>query len=118
MAEDEKTIPPASPSPAGLLAYEEYRGFALDQQWQMEHARWRSWRDISLSYVLFAFVLGINVWWESYVIHWIHLSGGKGSWFHLNDNVLIALATTSVANFIGLVAIVAKHLFPDISEKK
>ncbi len=84
----------------------------------MRHAKWRSIRDLSLSYVLFCFVLGINIYWDLHVVHWIGRSGAKSSDFQLHDNVLIALATTSVANFIGLVAIVAKHLFPEVTDKK
>ncbi len=117
MAEVDNKIPHESNPPPGPLEYGEYTGFALDS-WKMRHARWRSWRDLSLSYVLFAFVLIINICWETCVIKWIKLSGTKDAAFHLSDNVLIALATTSVANFIGLVAIVAKHLFPEIKEEQ
>ncbi len=109
----EERIPPPTPLSAG-----EAKAFAGQEEWSMRHARWRSIRDISLSYLLFIFVLGINIWWDRLVARWIGRSGVKNSWFHLNDGVLIALATTSVANFIGLVAIVARHLFPEIREKQ
>lgn len=68
-------------------------------------------------FILFMFVLGINVWWDRLVARWVGRSGIRDGYFHLNDGVLIALATTSAANFIGLVAIVAKHLFPEMKDK-
>lgn len=44
-------------------------------------------------------------------------SGREGTKFHLNDGVLIALVTTSVANFLALVLIIARNLFPGRSDQ-
>jgi hypothetical protein len=63
--------------------------------------------------VLFSFVLGISTWWICDVSGIVWQSGRSGSGFHLNDSVLIALITTSIANFLALVTIIAKNLFPD-----
>jgi hypothetical protein len=65
-----------------------------------------------LKILLFAFVISMNVWWDTRVSDWIWYSGYIHGSFHLSDPVLIALATTSVANFLALILIVAKHLFP------
>lgn len=61
---------------------------------------------------LFLFVISLNVWWDHSVMRLIRESGMNGSGFHLSDSVLIALITTSIANFLVLVHIVAKNLFP------
>lgn len=66
----------------------------------------------TLKILLFVFVLVLNVWWDSRVADWIWYSGYVGGKFHLSDTVLVALATTSTANFLALILIVAKHLFP------
>ncbi len=65
-----------------------------------------------LKILLFAFVLILNGCWDYQVIRWVWYSGTLGGYFHLSDPVLIALATTSTANFLALIFIVAKHLFP------
>ena len=62
--------------------------------------------------VLFGFVLGINIWWTNNVIKILWRSGLLKGDFHLDNTVLIALATTSVAAFLALVTVVARHLFP------
>ena len=67
---------------------------------------------------LFFFVLWINWWWDSKVMQILFESGRLSSGFHLSDSVLIALITTSIANFLVLIHIVAKHLFPERREKK
>lgn len=66
----------------------------------------------SLKILLFVFVAAMNVWWDTRVADWIWYSGYVDGGFHLSDSVLIALATTSLANFLALILIVAKHLFP------
>lgn len=65
-----------------------------------------------LKILLFTFVLILNVWWDNQVAHWLWYSGNIGGKFRLSDSVLIALATTSTANFLALILIVARHLFP------
>jgi hypothetical protein len=39
-------------------------------------------------------------------------AGSNNSGFHLDNSVQIALVSTSIANFLALVIVVAKHLFP------
>jgi len=65
-----------------------------------------------LKILLFIFVVCLNVWWDTRVADWIWYSGYTSGRFHLSDTVLIALATTSTANFLALILIIAKHLFP------
>jgi hypothetical protein len=65
-----------------------------------------------LKIILFVVVIGMNVWWDWQVKEWIWQSGSIHGTFHLSDSVLVALATSSVANFLALILIVAKHLFP------
>ena len=78
------------------------------------------WWDWLLSYVLklilFTFVLAINIWWTRNVLKMVWLSGSQASHFHLDNDVLITLVSTSIASFLGLVAIVTKNLFPDSSK--
>lgn len=40
-------------------------------------------------------------------------SDGRLHFFHLNDNVLIALLGTTTVNVVGLFYVVAKYLFPE-----
>ena len=61
---------------------------------------------------LFLFILGINWWWDRNVLAILWQTGRDGSHFHLSDKVLIALVTTSVANFLALVLVIVKNLFP------
>jgi hypothetical protein len=62
---------------------------------------------------LFIFIVGVNAWWDWNVKNLIWQAGRANSGFHLSDSVLIALITTSMANFLAIVAIVARHLFPN-----
>ena len=71
-----------------------------------------------LKILLFVFVVSLNIWWDTRVADWVWYSGYAGGGFHLSDPVLIALATTSTANFLALILIVAKHLFPSDSGKR
>jgi hypothetical protein len=66
----------------------------------------------TLKILLFVFVVLLNIWWDTRVADWIWFSGYTGGHFHLSDTVLVALATTSTANFLALILIIAKHLFP------
>jgi hypothetical protein len=81
----------------------------------LENAR-RGIREWNLRYwlkiLLFIFVVCLNVWWDTRVATWIWYSGYVGGHFHLSDTVLVALASTSTANFLALILIIAKHLFP------
>jgi len=61
---------------------------------------------------LFVFIVGLNAWWDGNVRDMVWQAGRTGSGFHLDNAVLIALITTSMANFLAIVAIDAQHLFP------
>jgi hypothetical protein len=71
------------------------------------------WRQKHIfKWILFIFVLGLSAWWSISVLRMVWKSGTSGSTFHLSDAVLITLVSTSIANFLALVVIVARHLFP------
>ncbi len=76
---------------------------------QEDHFDWTL--DFWLRCLFFFFALLINVWWDYNVRQMIWQSGRTNSGFHLSDGVLIALLTTSIANFIGLLTIIANYLF-------
>jgi hypothetical protein len=65
-----------------------------------------------LKLLLFIVVISMNIWWTHRVLQLVWQSASMTSQYHLANSVLIALVTTSLANFLALVAIVAKHLFP------
>ncbi len=67
--------------------------------------------DFWLRALFFFFALLINIWWDYNVREMIWQSGRTNAGFHLSDGVLIALLTTSIANFIGLLTIIANYLF-------
>ena len=94
------------------MAVRESAGFSQDSRWVLSHASWDWLLRFTLKILLFGFVIALNVWWDINVRRMLWESGRMGSSFHLNDPVLIALVTTSMANFVALIAIVAKHLFP------
>jgi hypothetical protein len=79
--------------------------------------QWREFSDWSMRFllklILFVVVLMGSAWWVWDVSQMVWQSGRSGSGFHLNDAVLIALVTTSVANFLVLVTIIANNLFPN-----
>ena len=94
---------------ADSLSSEEFAHFAAGTL----DTRILDWKlGFCLKIILFTFVIGINVWWSIEVERMLWHSGVSGSTFHLNDSVLIALVTTSIANFLALVIVVARHLFP------
>jgi len=96
-------------------AVDEVRGFQSRNKAALTRSWWDWIQAHSLKWILFVFVIGINIWWTKNVLKMVWLSGSKGSGFHLDNSVLIALVTTSVASFLALVVIVAKNLFPDSS---
>jgi|HubBroStandDraft_2_1064218.scaffolds.fasta_scaffold27922_5 hypothetical protein len=96
-------------------AAQEYRGFQSRSKSALTRPWWDWLQSYLLKLLLFSFVVGINIWWTRNVLKMVWLSGSQGSYFHLDNNVLIALVSTSIASFLGLVAIVAKNLFPDSS---
>ncbi len=97
-------------------AAQEYRGFQSQSKSGLTRSWW-DWIQVHLlKWILFGFVLAINLWWTHNILKMVWLSGSNGSFFHLDNNVLIALVSTSIANFLALVIVVAKSLFPDSSE--
>jgi hypothetical protein len=94
-------------------AIKEQIGFLSGKQSELA---W-DWRQKHIfKWALFIFVLGISAWWSISVLRMVWKSGTAGSTFHLSDSVLITLVSTSIANFLGLVVIVARHLFPSTKQ--
>jgi hypothetical protein len=79
--------------------------------------QWREFYDWIMGFLLkptlFIFVLMGSAWWVWDVSQMVWQAGRSNSGFHLSDSVLIALITTSVANFLALVTIIANNLFPN-----
>jgi hypothetical protein len=110
--------PVLSPSKSALpslrVATREMFAFMEDTEeaWKRHVAR-RDWSlRRTLKIILFPFAILINIWWTWTITSMLWHSGMTGSTFHLSDSVLIALVSTSIANFLGLIVIIAKHLFP------
>jgi hypothetical protein len=114
----EPKIVPVLESPGvTTLSANEAIGFSGDKESEMRRVHW-DWRlRYCFKILLFVFVLALNIIWTYLIASFITRSGTDGSKFHLSDSVLIALASTSIANFLGLVVIVARHLFPSNSPK-
>jgi len=93
-------------------AAQEFHGFQSGKKSSLTLPWWDWIQTYILKWLLFAFVVVINVWWTRNILKMVWLSGSKGSYFHLDNDVLIALGSTSIANFLALVVIVAKNLFP------
>jgi hypothetical protein len=106
-------------SPAQSLqnATDELLAFSADDGWQRYTARLEWYLRRYFKIALFSFILIINIFWTLEITRMLWASGLTGSTFHLSDSVLIALVSTSTANFLGLVVIVARHLFPSDSSK-
>jgi hypothetical protein len=99
------------PVPDGL-AVQEASGFDSGSERWMKYWRW-DWRlRFGLKLILFLFVVLINIYWAHQVVMLLWKAGSRNSDFHLDNSVQIALVTTSIANFLALVIVVAKHLFP------
>jgi hypothetical protein len=97
-------------------AAQEFRGFQSRNKSNLTRSWW-DWIQVHvLKWILFGFVLAINIWWTNNVLKMVWRSGSAGSYFHLDEGVLIALVSTSIANFLALVIIVAKNLFPGSSK--
>ena len=105
-------IPSLTPASLGTsdLALKEVLGFNKDER-GMSLGKWPHYLFHAYRTLLFIFVLGINIWWDHHIIAFIRDSGRITSGFHLDNSVLISLVTTSVANFLALVAIIARNLF-------
>ncbi len=76
------------------------------------HADWRL--QYGLRLVFFGAALWVNWWWDRNVCAMVWQSGRERTGFHLSDKVLIALLTTSIANFLVLLTIIARFLFHTI----
>jgi len=111
-------IDPTLASPGGESSVEaavkELAAFATGWDKKRIKIDWRL--RTGLKIFLFLFVIVLNVVWAWKVLAMVRASGTEGSHFHLDNSVLIALVTTSIANFVALVAIVARHLFPGRSK--
>jgi len=90
-------------------------GYEPTQIAQPNWPTWWSYQRYVLKWVMFGFVLLIDIWWTRNVLKMVWLCGSK-SWFHLDNSVLITLVSTSVGNFLALVAIVARNLFPGLQK--
>jgi hypothetical protein len=92
-------------------AFAELKGVAsgrLDDSTQKQRAK----LDLYFVVPLFCFLLGITFWWSYNVVQMLWQAGRVGTNFHLSDTVLVALLTTSIANFLALITILTKSLFP------
>jgi hypothetical protein len=122
MAEHDPQFPipdPGKPDLDSPINQLSLAGAALEQKqlsgwWS---PKWLERYDWAMRYVLrpviFVVIVWLNIWWDVNVRDILWQAGRTGSGFHLENSVLIALITTSMANFLALVAIVARHLFPD-----
>jgi hypothetical protein len=95
-----------------LAAVSERLGFQSRKDSDLKRTTWDWWLKFILKVLLFIFVIFMNVWWVLNVLKMVWQSGTYNSSFHLADSVLIALVSTSIANFLALVLVVARHLFP------
>jgi hypothetical protein len=122
-ADQDFSIPePEQPDPLGSpIDLESFTRAAkekkqLSEPWSRSPV-WRESYDWAMRFILrpaiFVIIVGLNIWWDFNVRAILWQAGRIGAGFHLDNSVLIALITTSMANFLALVAIVAKHLFPD-----
>jgi hypothetical protein len=110
----EPKIEPLTLSVGDSLSTSEATAFSTGSESELRRKHW-DWRlRVAFRVSLFLFVVAINGWWSYEITRILWHSGysGSNSNFHLNDSVLIALVTTSIANFLALVIIVARHLFP------
>lgn len=104
---------PGDPSPNSLAAKELQEFSEPHGWWYVALAKHEKSINISLKILLFVVVIGMNLWWTHRVLQLVFDSAYSRTQYRLSDSVLIALVTTSLANFIALVAIVARHLFPN-----
>jgi hypothetical protein len=81
-------------------------------EWWLRSPQYEWLLNITLKFSLFIFVIAMNTWWTHRVLQLVWESSAMKPNYRLANSVLIALVTTSLANFLALVAIVAKHLFP------
>lgn len=103
--------PPSETFTLDPLAVAEGISFESGKE-EKHRARWdwslRFWQKT----VLFVFGMILNGYWSHQIVMMLWRSGSAGSGFRLDNSVLIALVTTSIANFLALVTVMAKNLFP------
>jgi hypothetical protein len=98
-----------------IEALREQSGFSSGKRSELQQRQ--DWKQkYYFKWGLFVFILLINVYWMHHVITIVWYSGLRRYGFHLDNSVLITLVSTSVGNYVALVAIVARSLFP--GEKK
>ena len=95
-----------------IEALKEQVGFSSGKESELKHQHMDWSQKYYLKWVMFGFVLLINVIWTAGIFRILWLTGFHAYGFHLDNNVLITLVSTSIGNFVALVAIVARHLFP------
>jgi hypothetical protein len=105
-------IPPALTTPSDALAVNELIDYSSGSEGKLRYGGIDWYLDIGLKVIFATAALAFNVWWDRHVLALIWQSGRINAGFHLADSVLIALVTTSVANFLALIAIVMRNLFP------
>lgn len=113
------------PSDAGIAeqvslhtAAQELEGFRSGKLTPRQASAEWSLRFILRTFFFF-FALLINLWWANNVRLMLWQAGRVNSGFHLSNSVLIVLLTTSIANFLALLTIIATHLFrKEAGEKK
>jgi hypothetical protein len=102
---------------SALEAAEEYKGFFEGRKSKLRHDTWE-WRlKVWFKVFLFVFIMVVNGWWAWSVLNIVKQSAIEGSKFHVANSVLVSLVSTSIANFLALVVIVARHLFPSQEQK-
>ena len=99
-----------------LEALKEQVGFSSGKESELRQKTLDWNQKYILKWIMFGFVLAINIWWTRNILRMLWLSGSHKDGFHLDNNVLITLVSTSIANYVALVAIVARHLFPGESK--
>jgi hypothetical protein len=107
---------PAGNAVSYIEALKEQVGFSSGKESELRHATLEWNQKYILKWVIFAFVLVINIGWSVSILRILWLTGFHAYGFHLDNNVLITLVSTSIGNFVALVAIVAKNLFPGDSK--
>jgi len=103
---------PAVNAVSYIEALKEQVGFSSGDESELRQKRLEWHQKYVLKWVMFVFVLFINIGWTGSILRILWLTGFHAYGFHLNDGVLITLVSTSIGNFVALVAIVARHLFP------
>jgi hypothetical protein len=103
---------PAANAVSYFEALKEQSGFSSGKESELRQKSLEWSQKYYLKWIMFGFVLLINIAWTVSILRFLWLSGFNKGGFHLDNSVLITLVSTSIGNFVALVAIVAKNLFP------